>query len=94
VELWITIPAHKDNWIVGIGDDVAISSTWTASMLEKLEESCESEKSALRLAHTFIWVYVSVLVISSGPGAHDLPSGGLNGHFSVNHVKTIIFPTH
>jgi hypothetical protein len=31
------------------------------------------------------------LVSSSGLGAHDLPSGGPNGYFSVKHVKTVIF---
>ena len=28
-------------------------------------------------------------VSSSGPGAHDIPSGGPNGYFSVKHVKTV-----
>ncbi len=44
-------------------------------------KECTKEKS----------VSNSVLVSSSGPGAHDLPSGGPNGYFSVKHVKTVIF---
>jgi hypothetical protein len=61
-------------------------------MAVRLRLGVPSSDLVLRLLPSVRDRHTSALVSSSGPGGPDLPSGRLNGYFSVKHVKTVIFP--